>query len=370
MNLPTLYKKTKTGAVQEWTVDALNGVSTTYGQVGGKLQIESYLPEAKNVGRSNETSAAEQAEIEAFAKWKKQLKKGYLEDPAGVSGLTLPPLAKKYQDFSSNIKWPCYVSTKYDGLRCTVFFRDGEVFFQTRGGEEYPDLEHISDSLYSCIFKFTPDVVLDGELYCHGMHLEDIVRACKSKTHYDLRARIKFYVFDYLNSVEDTALLEDRVGRLSEFVTTSYHTVVGVEQVLLENEKEMIDMHNDCVAGGYEGVVLRNTDSVFTFGERTSDFQKYKVPEDAEYLVVGMEKTKQGGGVCVCEYFYDEDYTKGTFKVNIKCTKEKKVDLWENQSEYIGKWLKVRFEKLSKYGKPTKPIGICFREVKDGKVME
>lgn len=359
--LPMLFKRTKTGAAQMWDIVTDNCyIVTVYGQVNGKLQKETYAAKAKNVGRSNETTDWEQAELEAKAKWEKQLKKGYVEDPSGENELTLPPLAKKYQDAKSSIKWPAYVSCKYDGLRCTVFYRNGEVVMQSRGGESYPVIEHIADELVEDIFKYTPNAILDGELYKHGMHLEDIVRACKTTKHTDLREQIKFYVFDYLDCKEDSRCLHERLGSLVDSITGLDYSIF-VDQGLMFDEKEMLDLHKRCVYNNYEGVVIRNTDSIFKFGERTSDFQKYKVAEDAEFLVVGMEKTKQGGGVCVCEYF-KPDGSPDVFKVNVKCTKEEKQELWNKQDEYIGKWLNVSFEKLSKYHKPTKGVGEYFRD--------
>lgn len=358
---PALFKKSKTGAIQEWQVSSYDGeVQVVFGQVEGLQQTETYTAEEKNVGRSNHVGITEQAFKEAEAKWVKQKKKGYVEDPSGEVEVKLPPLAKKYQDAGKSIKWPAYVSAKLDGLRCTVFYRDDEVVFQTRGGETYPDFDLISDELWEMVFRYNKDAILDGELYCHGMCLEDIVRACKTKKHTDLRNQIKFYVFDYLEHDKDETPLYGRVGRLSEFANYTYS--MPVSQELMTCESAMLGFHKTCVDEGLEGVVIRNTDSLFKFNYRTSDFQKYKVALDAEFKVVGMKKNKQGGGVCICEYFYGEDHAKDTFSVNFKGTKEQKKDLWDNQEKYIGKWLTVEFEKLSKYGKPTKGIGKFFRD--------
>ena len=80
-----LYKKTSTGAIQEWTVsvEELNGVATiinNYGQVDGKIQeSREQVPEGKNTGRANATTALEQAEAQAKSRWEKQLKKGYAQ---------------------------------------------------------------------------------------------------------------------------------------------------------------------------------------------------------------------------------------------------------------------------------------------------
>ena len=82
----TLYKKTSTGAIQQWSIKATNinniaCIVSNYGQVGGKIQesIEQVL-QGKNEGKANETTAYEQAISQAESTWKKQLKKGYVDN--------------------------------------------------------------------------------------------------------------------------------------------------------------------------------------------------------------------------------------------------------------------------------------------------
>ena len=54
-NFKKLYKKTSTGAIQEWSISVKdNEIHTVYGQVGGKLQSTVDIIKAgKNVGRLN-----------------------------------------------------------------------------------------------------------------------------------------------------------------------------------------------------------------------------------------------------------------------------------------------------------------------------
>jgi len=107
---PKLYKKTSTGAIQEWCVRVHTIVDepiivNNYGQVGGKIQesIEKVL-EGKNTGKANATTALEQAIAQAQSRWEKQLKKGYVQSiedaQAGVvddliEGGVFPILAHK-----------------------------------------------------------------------------------------------------------------------------------------------------------------------------------------------------------------------------------------------------------------------------------
>ena len=76
MNFKILYKKTSTGAIEEWNISTDNNkIITRWGQMGGKIQeVTDVISEGKNLGRSNETTNVGQAEAEAQAKWEKQLK--------------------------------------------------------------------------------------------------------------------------------------------------------------------------------------------------------------------------------------------------------------------------------------------------------
>src|SRR5271170_2967006 len=78
----TLYKKTSTGAIQGWTISVDDTqIITEYGQVGTEnpQTTTDVIREGKNIGKRNETTAAEQALLEAQAKWEKQKKRGYVE---------------------------------------------------------------------------------------------------------------------------------------------------------------------------------------------------------------------------------------------------------------------------------------------------
>lgn len=128
--LQKLYKKTSTGAIQEWEVstdivDNIPTIITRFGQVDGKIQTSTeQVLEGKNIGRANATTAMEQAEAQAKSRWEKQLKKGYvktIEDAqAGVvddiiEGGVAPMLAHKFSEQGHKIKYPALAQPKLDG---------------------------------------------------------------------------------------------------------------------------------------------------------------------------------------------------------------------------------------------------------------
>lgn len=81
---PTLYKRTKTGAIQYWQIKTVSCPSHTIihkesGQLGTENPVthDETLTAGKNIGRANETTHEQQADLQAESDWKKKLDSGY-----------------------------------------------------------------------------------------------------------------------------------------------------------------------------------------------------------------------------------------------------------------------------------------------------
>ena len=74
MNLPTLYSRTSTGAIQIWTIIVeYDAYRTVHGQLNGRLQTTEWtICKPKNEGKVNATTADEQALKDAKTLWKKK----------------------------------------------------------------------------------------------------------------------------------------------------------------------------------------------------------------------------------------------------------------------------------------------------------
>jgi len=366
ISLPKLYGRASTGKIKEWQVGYVvcGEVVVIHGQQGGKMQIQSYVVEQKNIGKANETSLAEQAQSEAQSRWNKQIKKDYREKVLDIPVSVLPNLASKYQDKAHKVEWPCHALVKLDGVRCTIYLKDGEVFFQSRGGDPYPVIQRIADDLMEQVFNDRPLVHVDGELYKHGMFLEDIVSAVKK--HNEDTPKLVFCIFDLIDPECDHAH-QTWDYRYFDYLHT-FRTTPNIELVFAEtvnNEEEAFKLHDEWVKEGYEGLILRNLKGVHTFGQRTIDFIKYKVRQDAEFRVVAMLQDKNGCAIPICEVINirGQEPCVDTFKAPLIGTREYCQEVWKNQADFIGEWLTVEFESYSKYGKPLKPKGKAFREM-------
>jgi DNA ligase-1 len=157
VTLPTLYKRTATGAVQQWTIEtgAPSGeasILTTHGQVGGAQQTtRDIIRSGKNKGRANETTPLEQAEAEALAKHtKKKEREGYVEDLARAQagetdqeGGIAPMLAKPLEEVEKSLHFPMDAQAKHDGQRVIAVIEDGVCTLWSRKRKRLISLPHI-----------------------------------------------------------------------------------------------------------------------------------------------------------------------------------------------------------------------------------
>ncbi len=377
MILPTLYGKASTGAIKQWRVWTEGAVVfVEHGQVDGKLQLQESPPcEPKNVGRANETTPEQQAELEAQSKWNKQYDKDYRESVSDVPQSTLPNLAHKYQDkqeiISEALERCGYVDVgvKLDGVRCTVFCIDGELVFQTRGGKTYPVIPEIAEELVDWMYaEGEHNWVIDGELYCHGMHLEDITSAVKK--HNKNTPKINFHIFDLIDLDDQSHKWAARYNRLVSYLMG--HTYSRIDYVPVDNvssHEEIKGFHDTYVDSGYEGVVVRIPDEVYTFGQRTTGMIKYKERKDAEYKTSHMTVDKNG---CAVPHYHvtairDDVEVEETFKAPMIGTREMCQKMWTdyaaNGNVLLPEWeyATIEFENLSKYNVPAKCKTKAFR---------
>ena len=359
----TLYKKSKTGSVQQWSV-FVDGdeVIVEWGQLDGKLQTESYQCFAKNVGRSNQTSAEEQAELEAIAKWQKQIKKNYSENISNSDIKKLPAKLNDWKKLKKTPPFPLYSSIKYNGVNCLII-RDPitrSLEFVSRGGEQYPVLFHMVKGIHEYMDSICVDE-LNVELYKHGEHLQDIQSAVKK--HNELSGKLVAMVFELPNLGDSD--YSERVDILQNAAENEF--VRTVDFGIFYNIHDLHKYFTNVLDRKYEGIVVKTPTNKYEYGVRASDAWKLKPVEDGEFFINWYKVDKKGHIVFEC---FTKDQSR-TFNVKCKGNDEERKRIAEDVDNWIGKWLKVEYEMLSKDGVPLKPVGICLRDVDNlGNVLQ
>lgn len=363
--LPTLYAKSTKGKLGFWRIGSchLGYITTHWGEVDGQGQSSSVQAKGKNIGRSNETTPAEQAALEAQSKWAKKRKAKYFLTPEDAMGtLNIKPMRAysldKKREARLEGKGPFAVQRKYDGVRCMAYRRDdGTVRLMSRGGEDY-DVPHIAQQIESTLDAHE---VLDGELYLHGHLLQDIRHLIAEGDE-----RIEFHVYDMTELVEvDGNPWTKRSKNLAGWFKAYEDfcpNVVKVPTDTIPDIKTAWGMHDVYVSEGYEGGILRLLDGTYKMGSKSTKLLKLKEFEDAEFTIVGHSVSKDGVLLWECEQeegLVFEARPVGSMEYRAQLLKEAEA------GRYVGQQLTVKFKGRSADNKPLFGVGKGIRPAKD-----
>jgi DNA ligase-1 len=363
--LPTLYSRTSTGAVQQWTIEIDGGrYRTIYGLIDGKkTTTEWYVAQPTNVGRANERNAEAQAEFEACAIWKKRTETGYHEDIKNIDKPTMIEcmLADKWEDRKDKVDWPLWTQPKLDGIRCLA---TADALW-SRGGKKFHAVPHISKVLKS-FFEKHPDAVLDGELYCDKLandfnKISSLVKKAKPTAH-DLEESqhvIEYHVYDILDTTKTfyarTSWLESQLF-VPEVMSTGKVKQVMTKRV--ETVEELDRLYEGFLAAGYEGQMVR-VDAPYE-QKRSKTLLKRKEFQDAEYEIIEVcEGTGNRTGMAGWMVLKNNDGT--TFKSNIKGPHSFLKQLLKEKNDLKGQMATVQFFHLTPDNVPRFPYVIRIR---------
>jgi len=372
MSLCTLYKQTSTGAIQQWTIWVEdNEILTQFGQADGKKQLASdTIKEGKNIGKSNETTPSEQAELEAKSAWEKKLKKGYVKSrkdaEAGkvddiIEGGVSPMLAHRFDKQGHKIEFPAMVQPKLDGHRCVAVIKDGTATLWSRTRKPILGVPHIIDELEKNFGD--EDIILDGELYNHDYRdrFEELTSFIKRPEPKEGHEVVQYWVYDIVSDetfYQRFHNFQERYNKIFLDPNISC-AVIPVPSTRASSEKAIKIAFDSWVEVGFEGLIVRNTDSLYV-NKRSYDLQKVKEFDDAEFVVTGVTEGRgklQGKGILVCETESGEEFN---------CKMAGELDdlgkYLDDPDEWIGRELTIQFQGKTKNGVPRFPIGLRFRE--------
>ncbi len=382
---------------------------TETGLVGGHIsRAAATYPKPKNQGRANERNYFHQALIQARSKYLKKIddgsvKKNQLNSQHKIKltkGFYYPMLARQYADYVDKpashkdaIRYPLYVQPKLNGSRMLAFLdpKHGpksatytDVVLYTRQQKLYPDSEtnnQIRKSLLNALIKsydtkHNESIYIDGEIYCHGMALQDIgsdTRASKSD------ARIQYWIYDCFYPSWTTEPFKDRIETLKELydiLTKSEQKDIILTPTYLINTPSQGDTaFAEALDDGYEGIMYRACDGPYAKSAikkstalRSKSLLKRKNVIDGEYEIVGYTQgrsgTSRGALIWICQTVDGQK-----FNVTPNMSNEERYKLFkecQTGSNFIKKYnnrmVSVEYRELTKSGKPSQAKAIGFRD--------
>lgn len=250
----------------------------------------------------------------------------------------LPMLALDYDP--ERLSTTFYVQPKLDGIRCIA--TNNTMY--SRKWKPITSMLHIREELK----QLSPDITLDGELYCHGLSFQEHMSRIRRQEYTTLCSSIHYHVYD----IQMNAPYEDRLEALNEvFAKYTFNSITQVSTIL--SSKMLLDTLLPKYKE-YEGVILRSPNTLYEYNVRSPGLQKYKWNATIEVQIVDIIAAKSGrekdAAIFVCK---TEDGVK--FKARPAMNVEIRRAYYRNRDNYIGHFTRVTYEGLSKDKVPLKP---------------
>lgn len=386
MELSTLYKRTKTGAVQYWkveTVDNRDGIAIVKesGQFG--TTSPTFHREEIYAGKQGRGMKG-QAEFQAESDWKRKHDEGYKTsadlgiptkdiDPVeynfaalleaalpkfntDASGELLPQLARIKLWTPGCTSYPQLIETKFDGNRSTIVLDLDRTYALSRTGKPQMNINHLT-AILDVNIPFgnrTSKVILDGEIYLHGLPLEEINEAIKKVN--ENSPKLQFMIYDLPLLDDDQEVRSATVQAFSEQLDSPFFPYSKVHVV--ESDEDVMQFHDEQLEAGFEGAIVKNPKSKYQPGQRNNDWKKVKARDENEFEITGHTFGQRGAQdlkfICAC--------SAGSFEVTMNGSIATKERLAAKAESLIGKMLTVEHKGYTKYGIPNHAKGKAIRD--------
>lgn len=396
-----LYKVSpSTGKIQVWFGWTFKDkVHCSYGELDGKMQVNTYTAFPKNESRSYATTVEEQAKVELEAMYQSQIdNKHYklsIEEAVEANKVCrIPRKITNYKDRYDKMSKTLLSSRKKNGSRgCAV---EG-ILYSKIGRPEDVKVSH----LRAVLEELGNEATFDSEIYAEGLSLQrirsaflkpvktekEIIKIAKDRAKSlgqevptpdgkvelsdaikylgynpnDDQYKLKFWVFDIPSDTDaDYGERLDWMKRFEDMVNQRKLDVYFefIYPVVTISHEDRMKLLEKVCSEGDEGLVHYEPTGVYEYGKRSTNTAKSKPRLDGEARVVDVTKDKSGQGVLHC--VTSDSLGKAKFKCKMKGSAEERS--FENMQLLINKWINFKYEELSDKGVPTKGVAECVRD--------
>lgn len=351
--MTSLYKKDSKGKLRVLNIYTEGAdLVQSAGLLDGNLVTNRKTCKPKNVGKSNESTAEEQALSEMQSKIAEKLKEDYFMTvaEAETSLVILPMLAKDFKDYGHRINWLTnivYVQPKLDGMRALAVCGPN-ASLTSRTGSPIDTCEHILADLR----KLPEGFILDGELYAHGKSFQDNMRLIK-KYRPNETEEVKFHNYDM---VGDDAF-SDRLDVITLCWDTPCEHIELVQSMRITSAEQLAVAHSLNLKEGFEGSIVRWGSEGYKINARSEHLLKYKDFKDIALPIIDIvpsEARPEWG-----QPIYELNGKR--FSSGMKFSHDERKHWLMFKDHYIGRTAEIRFFEYTDDGLPRFPVTVGIR---------
>ena len=239
-------------------------------------------------------------------------------------------------------------------------------------------------------------VVLDGEVWSPQIRLPEITGLWSAEQTKPDAKLLSFVCFDCFWVDEPDLIYPDRMRKLYKMIGTSVPRLLFVMAPQVKSvTKEVIGWDSDArlsqssfgmsmpphsmttatsservtaalqtlldyaISINAEGLIVRKWNLPYNCDRAGNNLYKLKSFEDSEFIILDvLEGIGKFAGVPI---WICDNKAGGTFKVTAAGTIPEKEQKWIDRADWIGKPLKVKYERIAKSGNPLKPVSLGLR---------
>lgn len=382
-----LYRRNNNGVPTVWWAEldsGTNSITVFYGLVQGNIRKEVYAVTQKDG----------QKELES--RYNDKIKKGYtyldelcdmqglppVEDgdndtlfnflntylpkdlSNGNTNLLLPMLAKTY---SGNVwkKVSCmYGQYKINGLRCIVtaytqndMFKPVRLRFQSREGLIWHTLSYLEDYLLATInTNIIDDMIngfaaLDGEVYLPGYTVNQINHFVKDANCVENKL-LQFWCYDIMMEGNQTHrnMYRCYIKNPTSFNNINEHynnkeRLIILPSIYINNDDIAIKARNHFINLGFEGLILRNTETDYQYGRRRANYmEKFKDATEGDFIIIDIYKEKKRDlPILLCK----NDINDEKFETRLSTSHIVQQEVLFDSQSYIGRTVHIDYGERS-----------------------
>lgn len=255
----------------------------------------------KNIGRKNETNVLQQAIKNATSKYNLKINAGYsTELKETTKKIPFPMAVKPWKNEMKKLVYPLYIQPKLDGIRMIAIFNGEDVELYSRRLHPIIGFESLRNELkmqFMSLDESDRSVIIDGELYSHGMHLNEISGIVRNEsTDETNKCKLQYHIFDCFDTTRPQLTFTERFPIIEKFCKKNVKFSVLTQTKKVASAEEADDFYFDIIDKGYEGIIYKMANKPYEFSfdreKRSSMYQKRKKQDDAEFEIVDFTSGK------------------------------------------------------------------------------
>lgn len=256
---------------------------------------------------------------------------------------------------------PYYAEPKLDGFRAITIKDRGDVMLVSREQKPYYNTE----AILSVIKNFPLDnIVIDGEGWAGDWSTTAHIMRSQSGISATERDKLKLHCFDLLqldewNTQTSRYSLRKRKEALKLYVeNANKHSgdqrLVLVSDIMVQTPDEIQTEMARNVELGWEGIVMKDPDAVYSF-DRDASWLKFKPVTDANLKVIGATEGEGAiaGSLGALVLEGEVLYKKKKYFIHTRAgsglTHKQRAELWalQKQGKLIGKTIEMKFQEVT-----------------------